>query len=164
MGADRSDRNGLSMGVGIGEYVCIRVWIRVTGDIASYCFKLDMCAQQESGSLVKPDFVSAPLAALRDLPTPNCTRKASVGTRSPLYHWGVDSPCRVLGGWLADDPSLSIRWVERSLVVYNRIDQQQELACGRTACHFARLARRAQPLVERFDDWIEACGIDRGAI
>jgi hypothetical protein len=46
MGADRSDRNGLSMGVGIGEYVCIRVWIRVTGDIASYCFKLDMCAQQ----------------------------------------------------------------------------------------------------------------------
>src|SRR4051794_13631106 len=45
MGADRSDRNGLSVGVGIGERACIHARIRVTGDIASYCFKPDICAQ-----------------------------------------------------------------------------------------------------------------------
>jgi hypothetical protein len=56
MGADRSDRNGLSMGVGIGERVCIRVWIRVTGDIASYCFKPDRrCCIIQHHFVRKPD-------------------------------------------------------------------------------------------------------------
>lgn len=102
-------------------------------------------------------------------PCTTCPHQAGVGTDCSADDHCCTTGCGQLAqgagsGELAADHRLPIPWIERSLLVHDRINQHQEFACGRTPRHFARLASCTQPLVQCFDDRIEPRGIDRGAI
>jgi hypothetical protein len=124
--------------------------------------------QQESGSVVKSlfgvDFGPAHLITLHELPTPSrAVRSALADDYSCTTGvWTARAGCWL--GALAADRGLPIRGVERTLVVRDRRDQQQELACRCTARYFRRLARRTQAVIEPFDDWIKPCGVESGTL